>query len=127
MERLELLDDKLRKNKSYDLTMMKYARNFIVGVMMTLMFFVMIIPMDSFLFVFSSVMLMDSLVSLNINPYFMFMKKIFIASIIIAFLGGFLSKGLTVDNISNGLFYIFLCFVLASISFAWELYSATKD
>ena len=43
MERLELLDDKLRKIKSYDLTMMKYARNFIVGVMMTLMFFVMII------------------------------------------------------------------------------------
>lgn len=161
MERLELLDDKLRKIKSYDLTMMKYARNFIVGVMMTLMFFVMIIPMDSALFVVSSVMLMDSLVSLNINPYlyikrdsiklsiykglketsiskkafvksrcryhFMFMKKIFIASIIIAFLGGFLSKGLTMDNISNGLFYIFLCFVLASISFAWELYSATKD
>ena len=30
MERLELLDDKLRKIKSYDLTMMKYARNFIV-------------------------------------------------------------------------------------------------
>ena len=69
MERLELLDDKLRKIKSYDLTMMKYARNFMVGVMMTLMFFVMIIPMDSALFVVSSVMLMDSLVSLNINPY----------------------------------------------------------
>ena len=161
MERLELLDDKLRKIKSYDLTMMKYARNFMVGVMMALMFFVMIIPMDSALFVVSSVMLMDSLVSLNINPYlyikrdsiklsiykglketsiskkvfvkswcryhFMFMKNVFIASIIIAFLGGFLSKGLTMDNISNGLFYIFLCFVLASISFAWELYSATKD
>ena len=69
MERLELLDDKLRKIKSYDLTMMKYARNFMVGVMMALMFFVMIIPMDSALFVVSSVMLMDSLVSLNINPY----------------------------------------------------------
>lgn len=161
MERLELLDDRLRKIKSYDLTMMKYARNLIVGVMMILMLFVMIIPMDNFLFIYSSIMLMDSLATMNINPYlyikrdgiklsiykglketciskkafvksrcryhFMFVKKIFIASIIMAFFGGFLSKGLTMDNISDGLFFIFLCFVLINISFAWELYRATKD
>lgn len=74
MYKIELLDNKLKQLNSYDLTMIKYAKNTLVVTMMIMMFFLMILYEDGGLLYLSMVLLISSLTSLNISQY-LYVKK----------------------------------------------------
>ena len=69
MEKIEILDNKLRQLNSYELVMNKYARNFSIVAMMMFMFFATSMTKDSMMIWMAVALMLKTIVDMKINPY----------------------------------------------------------
>lgn len=69
MDKIEILDNKLRELNSYELVMNKYVRNFCIVAMMVFMFFATSMPKDSMMIWMAIALMLKTIVDMKINPY----------------------------------------------------------
>lgn len=69
MEKIKILDNKLKQLESYELVMNKYVTNFCIVAMMMFMFFATSMPKDSMMIWMAIALMLKTIVDMKINPY----------------------------------------------------------
>ena len=69
MEKIKILDNKLRQLNTYELVMNRYVRNFCIVAMMMFMFFATSMPKDSMMIWMAIALMLKTIVDMKINPY----------------------------------------------------------